>query len=94
MASSKTDIAEAATNQSIAHAEEDKDQFKIAELEKELQALVFLILSLTSHVPNFLPLFCPSMRTTHATVLSCQILQGPLITIQCTVVASSTSIDM
>ena len=57
MASSKTDIAEAATNQSIAHAEEDKDQFKIAELEKELQALVFLILSLTSHVPNFLPIF-------------------------------------
>ena len=54
MASSKTVIDEAATELTIARAEEDTEHIKIAELQKELQALVFLILSLTSHVPNFL----------------------------------------
>ena len=54
MASSKTVIDEAATELTIARAEEDTEHIKIAELQKELQALVFLILSLTSHVHNFL----------------------------------------
>ena len=53
MTSSKTVIDEAATELSFAHVEKDIEQIKIDELQKELQAPV-LILSLTSHVHNFL----------------------------------------